>query len=851
VADTTKGRFWTIALTAVIAVAGYVSPAPGQTGLQLRWELVEDVFGDVSPRGASRVAFTLTNGGAAVLPASGWAIYFNTMARPAAVLAGGVSLEFIHGDYFRLVPGPGFRNLGPGESARVEYLTRNLVSNIGQAPSGPYIVFTSDPTKGHPVDYVVVPFARPPQQGRDPRVISPEAQYAANEILRDVPPDDLPLAFPTPLQVTRGPGRLRLVDVPAVSAPPALAAEASLVRKYLGGALTPRARASSRQPEFRLTIGAVSGQDSPEAYELVIDATGVRLTGQSAAGVFYGIQTIRSLLPAARADELSLPALRIVDAPRFEYRGLMLDVARNFQPKETVLFVLELMARYKLNTLHFHLTDDEGWRLAIPALPELTAVGARRGHAADPHRMLEPAYGSGPDPDRPFGSGFYTRSDYIEILRSARALRIDVIPEIEMPGHARAAIKAMEARFHTLQAAGDAAAAGRFRLIDPGDRSVYVSAQQYRDNVMNPALESTYAFIDTVVGDIARMHREAGAPLTHLHAGGDEVPAGVWELSPAAQTYRQDQALASVRDLWFPFYARVERILASHGATPAGWEEIAIREARAGGQRESVPNPQFANRNWLVYVWNNLPGGGAEDLAYRLANGGYRVVLTPVTNLYFDLAYNKNPEERGLNWGGYVDVDKPYQFIPLDYYRSMRDDRFGNPLDKAVFTGKARLSAAGQRNIVGIQGNLWSETLGMEGRLDAMLLPKLFGLAERAWAPDPDWAGEADDAATRYREAWSTFASVIGTREIPRLLLERPGLRYRIPTPGLRVTSEGNVLANLQLPGFVLRYTTDGSEPTVASPAVRGPIRASGPVTVAAFDATGRRGFSARVAVGR
>ena len=213
-----------------------------------------------------------------------------------------------------------------------------------------------------------------------------------------------------------------------------------------------------------------------------------------------------------------------MDAPRFGYRGLMLDVARNFQPKAAVLRVLDLMARYKLNAFHFHLTDDEGWRLEIPSLPELTSVGARRGHTLDSSRFLPPAYGSGPDVDQPFGSGFYSRADYVEILRYAAARHIEVIPELEMPGHARAAIKAMEARFRTLQATGDAEGASRFLLSDPEDRSIYTSAQGYHDNVMNPALPSTYAFIERVVQDLVALHREAGVPLRNLHVGGDEVP---------------------------------------------------------------------------------------------------------------------------------------------------------------------------------------------------------------------------------------------------------------------------------------------------------------------------------------
>jgi hexosaminidase len=538
-------------------------------------------------------------------------------------------------------------------------------------------------------------------------------------------------------------------------------------------------------------------------------------------------------LPAPTpAAGLVLPAIRVVDAPRFGYRGFMLDVARNFQPKAAVLRTLDLLARYKLNVLHMHLTDDEGWRIEIAGLPELTSVGARRGHTLDSKQFLQPAFGSGPQVDQPWGSGFFSHTDYVEIVRYATARHIEVIPEIEMPGHARAAAKSMEARW---RATGDR----QYLLTDPDDRSVYTSVQGYPDNVINPALESTYGFIERVVGELAAMHREAGAPLRHIHMGGDEVPAGVWVGSPAVQAYMQAHGLKSVDDLWFVFYGRIEQILKAEGLVPSGWEEIGVRKTRRDGHPAVIVNPGFAERGWRAYVWNNVPGWGAEDLAYRLANGGYDVVLSPVTNYYFDLAWNENPEEIGLDWGGFIDLRKPFQFIPFDYYRNAGAD--------SVFRGKDRLTDYGRAHIVGLQGNLWGETLGGDGRLDYMMVPKILGLAERAWAPDPDWARERDQArsASLYREAWSRFVNVVGKRVLPQLDREVPGLAYRIPTPGLKVEG-GMVRASVGLPGFTLRYTTDGTEPTVRSPEVRGPIPLRGTVRVAAFNTTGRKGHTAR-----
>jgi hexosaminidase len=836
-----------VALPALL-LALTASPAAAQTALKVRWGLVEDEF----PQGGwglSRVAFTLTNDDTKPLPSTGWAIYYNALHEPRKGSVGpGFSIEEVTGGLQRLVPGPGFAGLAPGASVRIEYVTW-LLTNLSFAPKGPYIVFDDAKDRGYALtDYEAVPFDRSPRaDGKGPRIVTPEDQYALDAVIRDVPEGALPPVFPTPASVTRGTGELRLTAMPRIEAPDALQKEAALAEEYL----RPRfGQSQTGGPTLRLETGTVPGQESPEAYALVVDpGNGIRITGASPAGVFYGLQSLRTLMPPAPSKgALVLPAIQVVDAPRFGYRGFMLDVARNFQRKDAVLRTLDLMARYKLNVLHFHLTEDEGWRVEVPSLPELTTVGGRRGHTLDSSHFLPPAYGSGPDVDNRWGSGFYSRADYVEILRYAAARHIEVIPELEMPGHARAAIKAMEARFRERSTAGDAAGARQYLLSDADDRSVYTSAQGYHDNVMNPALESTYAFIDRVVSDLVALHREAGVPLRHLHMGGDEVPAGVWEGSPVVQAYLKEHGLAGVDDLWFVFYERVEQILKAHGLPLSGWEEIAVRKTRVDGHRTLIPNPDFASRGWRAYVWNNVPGDGAEDLAYRLANGGYDVVLCPATNAYFDFAWNPNPDERGLDWGGYVDLRKPFQFVPFDYYRDVRLDRNNRPLDPSVFVGKDHLTEYGKAHVVGIQGNLWSETLGAEGRLDEQLLPKLLALAERAWAPDPDWARESDPTRAEglYLEDWSRFVNVLGKREMPRLDREVPGIGYRIPTPGLKVEA-GAVLSSVELPGFALRYTTDGSEPSASSPEVRGPIPYRGTVSVAAFDTTGRKGRTARL----
>src|SRR5436189_1354279 len=515
-----------------------------QTALQLRWELVGDSI--AHDWGASRAAFTLTNRGTKPLPPTGWAIYFNALhSADTGSVGSGFIIEDVIADLHRLAPAASFAGLAPGASVRIPYLT-GLLLNRSFVPQGPYIVFDDAKDVGVPLnDYVALPFERPPQgAGHDPRVVTPENQFTLDSATRAIPASELPPVFPTPVEVTAGAGALRLAALPPVEAAEALKNEAAFAAEYLRPYFGTTRKAGV--PPLRLEVGPVEGQTSPEAYTLVVDSVqGVRIVGASPAGVFYGLQSLRSLLPVPtpRAG-LVLPAIRVVDAPRFGYRGFLLDVARNFHPKPAVLRTLDLLARYKLNVFHLHLTDDEGWRIELPSLPELTALGARRGHTLDSGTHLPPAFGSGPDVDRPWGSGFYSRADYVDILRYAAARHIEVIPEIEMPGHARAAIKSMEAN-------------QQYRLNDPDDRSVYTSAQGYHDNVMNPAPESTYRFIERVVGELVALHREAGVPLRHIHMGGDEVPAGVWEGSPAVQAYLKAPSLTTVDVLWFVSYGRV------------------------------------------------------------------------------------------------------------------------------------------------------------------------------------------------------------------------------------------------------------------------------------------------------
>ncbi|RYE11859.1 MAG: beta-N-acetylhexosaminidase, partial [Sphingobacteriaceae bacterium] len=694
-----------------------------------------------------------------------------------------------------------------------------------------------------------IPSTKPEQFLRNPSdqvpVITPDAVFNQNKLVTDIAPEKLPPVFPTPLSYKLTNARFLL------NAGVKLVADAVFTQEklYLQQALKTVFGSFQSQNLIQSTIILKQNKAlAAEAYELNVTATRITIAAADGAGIFYGIQSLKNMLPAnaqsGKIPSIILRGIEVNDVPRFGYRGLLIDVARNFQTKKQLLKVLDLMAMYKLNTLHLHLTDDEGWRLEIPSLPELTSAGSKRGHTLTNKEYLQPSYGSGPDTSKLYGSGFYSKADFLQILRYANARHISVIPEIESPGHARAAVKSMDTRYRMLLLSGKKQEAERYLLHDPNDKSTYTSVQHWNDNVLDVSLPSTYNFLETVTDEVVKMYQEAGAPLKTIHFGGDEVPAGVWAKSPAYQKLlAADPKVKNTDDLWYYYFDKVNQILKKHNLYVSGWEEAGLRKTVINGVKTTIPNPDFAHENFHLYVWNNVIGWGSEDLAYKLANAGYPVVLANVTNFYFDMAYQKSFDEPGFYWGGYLDVDKPFKFIPYNYLKNATETVFGKAVDANFFAAKEALTEQGKANIAGIQGLLWSETVKGPERMEYMLLPKLLGLAERAWAKEPEWATEKDAVKSRdmYNQAWSVFTNVVGKKELPRLSFAAGGYNYRIPTAGVLVEN-GQVKANAQFPGLQIRYTTDGSEPDVSSRIYSQPINHKGTIKFSIFNNLGRSG---------
>jgi hexosaminidase len=806
---------------------------PGER-IIINWKLLDDA---VSGDDKYSTIFTIFNGSDTIFPNKGWSLFYNQL--PTALYLppdadNVVEINNINGDLYQISPLDSFPLIMPGEQYDIRFQSTYQLVKKSYAPHGLFFVVNSNNSERVvPVtNFNITPFAEThtfKRQGKSiPLSLPPETRYSINEGIKSVPTNQLSPIIPTPFYIDNKDYSYDILSNVKVRYEDGLFEEASFLAETLNQILrTPIQITQNASPDtasitLRQQSIQVNGKVN-EAYHLNIDeGQGIEITGSDPAGVFYGIQSLMALIPASAwnipGDKIPIPAIYIEDAPRFAYRGQHIDVARNFHNTETIRKLIRLMSHYKLNKLHIRLTDDEGWRLEIPGLPELTSVGARRGHSTPEETVLPPAYGSGGHiKGAGTGSGFFTREAFIQILQFATAHHIEVIPEICGPSHARAAVVAMAKRYDRYMEQGQESLARQYLLHDRNDQSRYVSAQNYSDNIMCVCQEYTYTFFEKVIGEIVTMYEEAGAPLRIIHSGGDEIPTGAWEKSPECERLiNQESILQSTQDLHPYFLRRFDQIAQKFGLRTAGWEEIALKTEIKDGISKVVPNPDFVDRSFLPYTWNSIVGWGGEDVAYQLANSGYEVIMCNASNLYFDLAYNYEPEEPGLTWAGFVDTRNAFEMSPYNLFQTVFHDEEGNPVDGAgLAQSKEALRSDARDNLLGLQGQLWSETLTDPIMIDYYLLPKMLGLVERAWAKAPAWETLSNKTALRRSldRHWNAFANRIGKYELPRLDYIHDGYFYRIAPPGAKIMN-GKLYANHAFPGTQIRYTLDGTDPS-------------------------------------
>ncbi len=513
---------------------------------------------------------------------------------------------------------------------------------------------------------------------------------------------------------------------------------------------------------IRLQLGQDAGLGE-EGYSIDVEANTVLLTAPTARGLFYGIQTVRQFFPYEPASQVSIRGTSIRDYPRFEWRGMLLDGCRHLISVDYIKWVLDEMAYHKLNKLHWHLTDDQGWRIEIKKYPKLTEIGAwRNGTQYGPDRRN--------DVDTLRYGGFYTQEQIKEVVAYAASRNIEVIPEIEMPGHSVAAITA----YNYL-------ACGTHSFETGGPFEVRKTWGVSKD-LLCAGNEQVYAFLQDVLTEVMVLF-----PSKYIHVGGDEAPHDAWKQCPKCQQRINAEGLHDEMGLQHYLVRRIERFLTDHNKEMIGWEEI------MGG--DLAPTS-------VVMSWLGTSSG------VRAAKRGARAIMCPYEHLYYD-GYQASPAIEPLAVGYDLPLEKAYRFEP--YHPSLTEQE--QPL------------------IMGVQANMWTEFISTSEQFEYLLYPRVCAVSEIAWSP-------------RGTKDWEQFKALLG-QQMKRW--HAAGIRYRIPVPeapAYLFVSEGDSLkiANSWAAGEI-RYTTDGTEPTPASPLYTAPIAppAGSVVRSAVFLPDGRR----------
>ena len=737
-----------------------------------------------------------------------WIIYYSQL--PREILqeeSAPVKVEVVNANFFRMYPAENFQPLAPGDSLTVKFCCTNGLKKMSHAPEGTYWVSQSGSKQGIslPVGLTIQPLKGMETEDWYP---APDKIYASNLALETTAQLQQTDIFPSVKEAVPATGKegFAIENKVKLTFHPDFANEAELLKEKLatihGLEVVSGAPVTVHLDYLPERETAVNG----EYYRIDTGNGLINISASTSHGIFNGTQTLLSLLKG-QEKLFRLEALSIRDYPDLPYRGQMLDIARNFTTVEHLKKLVDVISSYKLNVLHFHFSDDEGWRLEIPGLEELTT---------DELECLYPGYDGNYDPSAATsGNGYYTREEFIDLLRYAAQRHVRVIPEIESPGHARAAIVSMKARYHKYVNTAPEKA-NEYLLSDAQDTSRYVSAQSYTDNVMNVALPSTYRFMEKVIRELIAMYEEAEVPLTTIHLGGDEVPEGAWMGSPVCRTFMDENGMTSAHELSEYYITKMADYLQQHNLQFSGWQEVALGH----------PETTDRHLNQLaagVYCWNTVPEWEADEIPYQIANKGYPVILCNVNNFYLDLAYDAHPDERGLSWAGYVDESKGFSMLPYSIYRSSRTDMAGNPVDPDIAgKGKTTLTASGKEHIQGVQAQLFAETIRDFEWVEYYTFPKILGLVERGWNAFPAWStltGEKERQA--FNKELGLFYSKVSEKEMPHWASR--SINFRLPHPGLCI-KEGQLHASTPIRGGEIRYTTDGTEPTLRSELWKAPV---------------------------
>lgn len=523
--------------------------------------------------------------------------------------------------------------------------------------------------------------------------------------------------IPEPLSVQRSNGNFTLPATISIAAP--ATNEAEWVIRALRTQLTQatgKTVLNGNSASATIALQSVPGEMATlgtEGYRLTVNAKGIVIAAASPAGWFYGVQTLFQLLPKEIENHTpvknitwKVPYVTIMDKPRFGWRGLMFDVSRHFFTKQEVKQFIDDMVLYKYNLLHLHLTDDEGWRIEIKGLPRLTEVGAW-------NVKKEGYFGTFPAPGinepRNFG-GFYTQEDIKELVQYAKERFVNIMPEVDVPGHSLAAVVS----YPELSGTPDLAKTYKVRS---GEEIMDWSHGQppiaMVNNTLSPVKENVYQFLDQVITQLAALF-----PFPYIHLGGDECPKNFWEKDPEVQALMKKEGLKNMDEVQSYFEKRVEKLVSAKGKKMIGWDEI-LHGGLAPGA--------------AVMSWQGMKGG------IEAAKQKHEVVMTPTTYAYIDYMQGDAATEPHVY--ATLRLKKSYEFEPVPP---------GVPAEY----------------IKGGQGNLWTEQVYNYRYLQYMVWPRAFSLAETFWssADKKNWnwfAKKTEAHMERYDLAEKKYAACI------------------------------------------------------------------------------------------
>ena len=781
------------------------------------FSLVLDIKKVDPENNTSTVNFILKNNSNNSIVSDEWGMYWSQMSGSFNnnSLPKGISYESINGDYKKL----SFKNfqLEKNSSIEFEFLMNGILERIIFGPIG---VFIRDDSKNISYDVQTKINWKNAEGIENLDLPNSITRYKQNKPTKHLHGNMIGHIVPTPKTIKKLDGKFEIRDTLILKLP-----EENLV-DYKEEIFMYFEKAENfldikhvlhttgvELPDIEvINLSADSYDVRKEGYILNIFENGVEIKVKDKSGLSHALTSLSQLFMNAKNEGSNyISNFHINDFPRFSYRGIHLDISRNFYGPEKIKQLIDYMHYFKLNKFHLNITDDEGWRIEIPDLPELTDLGSKRGYTIDERDHLNPAYGSGSSVNRLHGSGFIKREEFIDIIKYANDRNIELIPEINFPAHSRAAVKSMESRYFNYLEMGDTLKAEEYLLSDINDKSIYVSAQGYNDNVISICRESSFKFIEKVIDEVSTMFDQAGVKLKNFHVGGDELPYGAWVGSPVCQEFVDSNSMVSFNNLVENAFRRIITILNSKNIKVSGWEDVLLVHGE-DEQNSTEINRNFDGIEFRPYVWNNYWGGGREDMVYKFANLGYDVVMSNSSAFYFDMTDDLDPENYGLSWSGIVNYKDSWLTEPLNVYSKTYLD---SPFKKYKNLNSVSLDEKMINNFLGVQGQLWTETVRNEKIFDELMYPNIIFLSEKAWSHQDKWTEDLlnPEIDNLMNKEWSYFVNTLGHRTLHHLPVLFGGVDFDLPKPGA-IISDDTLFVNSIFPGMDVRFTRDGSVPS-------------------------------------